>query len=96
MNTLDFIMNNAGTAPSPMGLRVNLRALLDIAPAEPEVTLRVSLTGDTLTISWSPASPGQTLQWAPSLSGPWTDLTGAPNPYTTTTAEPARYFRILE
>ncbi len=96
VNTLDFLMNNAGTAPSPMGLRVNLRALLDIAPAEPAVTLQVGLSGNTLTISWSPASPGQTLQWAPSLSGPWTDISGAPNPYTTTTTEPARYFRVRE
>lgn len=95
-NTLDFLMANAGDAPSPVGLRVNLKALLDIAPAEPTVTLAVGITGNTVSISWSPASAGQTLQWAPSVTGPWTDIPGAANPYTATASEPQRYYRIVE
>jgi hypothetical protein len=95
-NTLDFLVNNAGEAPSPAGLRVNLRGLLDIDTTQPTPVLQVGITGNTLSISWSPASPGQTLQWAPSVTGPWTDITGATNPYTAPASEPQRYYRIVE
>ncbi|MBE0545708.1 MAG: immunoglobulin domain-containing protein [Verrucomicrobia bacterium] len=95
-NTLDFLMANAGEAPSPVGLRVNLKALLDIGAAEPTVTLSVGITGNTVSISWAPAVAGQTLQWAPSVTGPWTDITGAANPYTASASEPQRYYRIVE
>lgn len=95
-NTLDFLMANAGTAPGPTGLRVNLKGLLDIGAAEPSVTLSVGITGNTVSISWSPTAAGQTLQWAPSVTGPWTEITGAANPYTTPASEPQRYYRIKE
>jgi hypothetical protein len=95
-NTLDILVNNAGEAPSPAGLRVNLRGLLDIDTTSPTAVLQVGITGNTLSISWSPATPGQTLQWAPSVTGPWTDITGATNPYTSPASEPQRYYRIVE
>ena len=93
-NTLDFKMNNAGTAPGPTGLRVNLRGLLDLQPARP--TLRVQITGNIVSISWTPASAGQKLEWAPSVTGTWTEIPGAPNPYTAPATEPQRYYRIVE
>jgi hypothetical protein len=95
-NTLDFKMNNAGTAANPAGLRVNLRALLDIQPVVPSVSLQIGLSGNTLSISWSPTATGQVLQWAPDATGPWTDIVGAPNPYTTPTSEARRFYRIKQ
>jgi hypothetical protein len=95
-NTLDFKMNNAGTAANPAGLRVNLRGLLDIQPTAPSLRLQISLSGNTLSISWAPTSAGQVLQWAADVTGPWNDIPGASNPYTTTASEAKRLYRIKQ
>jgi hypothetical protein len=88
-NTLDFVVNNEGTAASPTGLRVDLKAYLNLQPK-----LSVSATGGNVTVSWSNASPCQTLQSAPSVTGPWTDLPEATSPYAVP-AGPTQFFRIL-
>jgi hypothetical protein len=95
-NTLDFKLNNLPTTPNPTALRVDLKGLLDIQPAAPSVRLQIGLSGNTLSISWSPTATGQVLQWAPSVNGPWTDIVGAPNPYTTTPSETLRLYRIKQ
>ena len=95
-NTLDFKMNNAPATPNPTALRVNLRGLLDIQPSAPSVRLQIGLSGNTISISWSPTATGWVLQWAPEATGPWTDIVGAPNPYTTTTGEAKRFYRVKQ
>lgn len=95
-NTLDFRINNAPATPNPTGLRVNLRGLLDLQPSQPTVTLQIGRSGNSVSISWSPTATGQVLQWAPSVTGPWTDIVGAPNPYITTTSETMRLYRIKQ
>ena len=88
-NTLDFVVNNEGTASSPTGLRVDMKAYLNLQPK-----LSVTASGGKVTVSWSNASPCQTLQSAPSLTGPWTDLPTATSPYPVP-AGPTQFFRIL-
>ncbi len=95
VNTLDFLISNAGEAVNPMGLRVDLRGLLSIAaPARPQ--LQITRAGDNLSISWAPVREGQKLQVSPAVSGPWDDVQNPANPYTTTATGAGRYFRIIE
>ncbi|MCO5052140.1 MAG: immunoglobulin domain-containing protein [Verrucomicrobiae bacterium] len=101
-NTVDFILENALTggtdsdSPNPAGLRVDLRGLLDIRTSLPEVTLTVGASGNNITISWSPVGPDQKLQWAPDVTGPWTEIPGATSPYQTTSTGTQRFFRIAQ
>jgi hypothetical protein len=88
-NTLDFVVNNEGDAASPTGLRVDLKGVVSLQPL-----LSVSSTGGAITVSWSNASPCQTLQSAPAVTGPWTDVTDATSPYAVP-AGPTQFFRIL-
>lgn len=95
-NTLDFIVNNAvntGATPNPTGLRVDLKAYVNILDTQPVLT--ITHGGGTVTISWSPASPCQRLQSAPTVTGPWTDVAGAPNPFSVGATDPARFFRVV-
>jgi hypothetical protein len=73
-------------------LRVDLRGLVKLAT---QPALQATLSGANLSISWSPASTGQKLQSALSVSGPWSDVVGAANPYVTGATEPARFFRVV-
>ncbi len=92
-NTLDFIVYNAPTTPNPTGLRVDLRGLVPIT-APPTVT--ITLSGSTLSIAWSPAKAGQKLLSAPAVTGPWTVIPGAANPYTTTVTGAKMFFRVSQ
>ena len=99
VNTVDIIVNNDPTpgdptAPNPAGLRVDLKGYLNILTAPP--TLKIARDGNNVTISWSPTAPGQVLQWATDITGPWTDITNPPNPYTTTASETRRFYRIVQ
>jgi len=95
-NTLDFRMNNAPPTPNPTGLRVNLRGLLDIQPIQPTVSLQIGRSGNSVSISWSPTSVGQKLLSAPNVTGPWTEITNAPNPYVTTPSEARAFYRVAQ
>ena len=95
-NTLDFLVLNLPVTTNPTGLRVDLQGYLDIAPVQPTVLLEISLTGNTVSIAWSPTAAGQILQWAPAGTGPWTDLPGASSPYTATAGETERFYRVIE
>lgn len=88
-NTLDFKLNNEGDAASPSGLRVDLKAYLNLKPK-----LSVKNIDGPITVSWTNPSPCQQLQSAPSLSGPWTDIINATSPYQVP-AGPTQFFRIL-
>lgn len=94
VNTLDFKMNNAPATPNPTALRVNLRGLLDIQSAQPTVRMQIGITGGNLSISWSPNTPGLKLFSAPSLTGPWTEIVSAPNPYATTPSAGRAFYRV--
>lgn len=86
-------MSNAGTAPGPTGLRVNLKGYLNILPL---AKLQITFSGANVSISWSPVTTGQKLQWAPDVTGPWTDIPNAPNPYTTTASAAKVFYRIAQ
>jgi hypothetical protein len=96
-NTLDFVMNNAGAAVNPAGLRVDLRGLLSIAAAAPRLT--ITRQGNQVVISWTPTAEGQQLQAAPSLNGPtinWQTIAGATSPHTLNADTQMRFFRIVQ
>jgi hypothetical protein len=101
-NTLDFIVKNSLTGgtnpdtPNPAGLRVDMRGLLNIAPVGPSVTLHVEVDAGTVSVSWSPVSSGQKLEWAPTVTGPWTEIESPPHPYTAPVTEAARFYRIKQ
>jgi len=93
VNTLDFKMNNAPATPNPTGLRVNLKGLLDLqAPLE---TLQIGRNGNNVSISWSPSAPGQKLYSAPNVTGPWAEITNAPNPYVTAPSGAGAFYRLM-
>ena len=99
MNTVDFLVNNAPTAatpeaPNPSGLRVDLRAIA--VTQSSEVELQIARSGTELSISWAPAAAGSTLESAPSVTGPWTEVANASNPYTATATGTAMFFRVTQ
>lgn len=93
-NTIDFAMNNAGDAANPTGLRVDLKAYLRIETvAKPKLT--ITRSGATFSVSWAPTGAGQKLQSAPAVSGPWTEVSGAANPYSVTAPSTMQFFRVV-
>lgn len=94
VNTLDFVVNNAGDALNPTGLRVDLKGYLYTEPAAKAV-LKITRDGANLSISWSPTSTGQKLQSATAVTGPWADVQNATNPYVTAATGTAQYFRVI-
>ncbi|HWI58808.1 MAG TPA: hypothetical protein VNZ22_16400, partial [Bacillota bacterium] len=63
-----------------------------VAPL-PAATLKVTLVGANASISWTPA--GGRLQSSASLSGGWTDVTGATNPMTVPTTGQPKFYRVV-
>jgi hypothetical protein len=55
----------------------------------------IALQGASVTVAWSPASAGQELQSAPAVTGPWTKIQGASNPYTAAPTAGALFFRVV-
>lgn len=95
-NTLAFTvynLTNATFTPNPTGLRLDIKALQKLALPP---TLTITRTGSTISISWAPTQAGQKLQSASDLKGPWSDIAGASNPYTTTAAGTKLFFRIVQ
>lgn len=93
-NTLDFRVNNGGDTDSPFGLRVDLQAYLELAQVT-QPTLQIGVSGETITIQWAPATPGQKLMSATELSGPWQEVSTT-SPYTTTAGTGKRFFRVSQ
>jgi len=79
-------------------INANGRKLFDQAVAwiaehvDVAATLTVTTSGSNITVSWTPA--GGTLQSAPTVAGPWTTVTGAATPYTTSAATGTTFFRV--
>jgi hypothetical protein len=91
-----FVNGGSITASTPAGFQlfdaaVNwaLRRQVDVRP-----TLTVSRQGGSLQISWSPT--GGTLESSTDIANPgsWAPVANATNPYTPTTSEPFRFFRV--
>ena len=93
-NTVDFVINNAGDAAGPTGLRVDLKGYLRI-PQAVKPTLTIKRSGAGFSVSWAPTGAGQKLQSAPAVSGPWTEITGAANPYVLSTPGTVQFFRVV-
>lgn len=91
VNTLDFLINNLPATPNPVGLRVDLRGLVTVASGP---TVQASLQGGNLSISWAPTAAGQKLWSAPAVTGPWSEVVNATNPYTTPASDSAKFFRV--
>ncbi len=70
----------------------DLSTVVVTPPAQPEFT-GITLEGDTLTITWD---GGGTLQSAPAVTGPWTDVDGAASPYQTTATGAAAFYRLKQ
>lgn len=70
----------------PVAVQVTGAPTLNIVPDAP----------GTATISWSPNTPGFTLQESPSLTSPaWTNApSGTNNPVTVPATQPMRYYRL--
>jgi hypothetical protein len=65
-----------------------VQAVLTVTPN----ILSIKLSGSNVIVSWS--VPGGTLQSATSLTGPFTDITGATSPYTTPVTGAGQFFRV--
>ena len=53
----------------------------------------IGTTGSRLVLSWTNA--GFSLQTAPAVTGPFTNLPGATSPYTNALSAPQRFFRLI-
>ena len=87
-------MNNApGTpdVPGPTGLRVDLSLISPVTPK-----LQLSRNGANLNIVWWPTFASQQLLSAPTPKGPWTAITGATSPYTTTVGPTNTFYRVAQ
>jgi hypothetical protein len=63
-----------------------------VAAAAPPPSLSVALAANMVVLTWQ----GGSLQSAPSLAGPWGDVSGAASPYTWDPASgPMQFFRLL-
>jgi hypothetical protein len=98
VNTLDFLVVNDPTpanptANNPAGMRVDLAAYLYLLDP---VTLHITGDGANVSISWAPAMAGQKLLRAPAVTGPWTEIPNAANPYPTSTTEAMRFYRVSQ
>ena len=60
-------------------------------PTEPTL-LTIQRNNENLELRWN--EPGYTLQWAPHLTGPWTDEPGLQPPVTVFTVDDARFYRL--
>jgi uncharacterized repeat protein (TIGR03803 family) len=56
-------------------------------------SLSVQTLSDALVLSWN--NPAFVLQAAPEVTGPFTSIPGATNPYTSTVSETQRFFRLV-
>ena len=92
-NIIDIIMNNAGDIAGPTGLRMDIRGLLAIERVV-NPALTITKSGNNVTVSWAPVAAGQTLESAPTVNGPWSNVDNATNPYTTT-ASGMKFFRVV-
>jgi hypothetical protein len=95
-NTIEFVVTNGISTPiaaNPTGLRVDLKAYLNILDVQP--TLTITRSGETVSVSWAPAGPCLRLQSAPAVTGPWTDVVDATNPYPTATTGAMQFFRLV-
>jgi hypothetical protein len=78
---------------------LNALQLVRITAAGPSLTA-VRGTGANMTISWTASANGYTLASSPSVTGPWTAVSGAPNPISgagsvsVPTATGMRFFRF--
>lgn len=78
-----------GDAPLLTGSLIGYMAA-PLPPARPEMKIALNPNG-TITVSWT---EGGTLQAAPSVTGPWQDVTGATSPYTFTPSASMLFGRI--
>ncbi|MBE7501036.1 MAG: Ig-like domain-containing protein [Verrucomicrobiales bacterium] len=83
--------NGLGFGTNP---RAPINAIQLVAPASsvPAASVSIALSGANVVISWAPA--GGSLESAPSVSGPWTAVAGANNPYTAPATGAQQYFRV--
>jgi hypothetical protein len=64
-----------------------------VQPQAQSAQLQVSYANSALTLQWE--SPGFLLQTAPTLQGPWANVSdGSTSPYVTTASDASRYFRL--
>ena len=91
-NTLVFKVTNLPATPNPTAIRVDLKAIM-AAGAPSKAKVQISHSGASISISWSAAPAGQKLQSAPDINGPWTEISGASNPYTINATSSKMFFR---
>ena len=95
-NTIDFIVENVD-AIGYTGLRVEILESNVLAPGSTsETKLQISRSANALSISWTGTATGLKLQSASDVQGPWTDVIGATNPYTTTPSAARMFFRVAQ
>ena len=82
---------DAASSPNP---RAPINAVQLVAPpsSTPPATLSIAVSGANAVISWAPT--GGTLESATSVSGPWTEATGATSPYSAPATADQQYFRV--
>jgi hypothetical protein len=92
---IDQALAAGGFVPGDSGGHLYIRAIgTPVTTTGP--TLNIRLSGGSAVISWSPTSAGQQLNSAPTPTGPWNAITGAPNPYTATLGATNTFYRVSQ
>jgi PKD repeat protein len=89
--------NSAGTntvaltVTGPVGTNTQARTSYIVVTNPGPVTIIIQLSNNVVKLTW----PVGTLQSAPQLTGPFTNITDAASPYTLPPTEATRFFRVL-
>ena len=108
-NIIDFVVNNAGGAGNPTGLRVEFtdvtapedgfRLLTSSTFLRPALAIRQIINSPSdrfVQLNWSPVSACYRLQAAPAVTGPWTDVPGATSGLTLRPTPARQFFRLVQ
>jgi hypothetical protein len=96
-NNLDFIVENQ-QAIGYTGLKAEILK----SNAQPTgsggqgATLKITSSGNSISISWTPTAAGQKLQSAANVNGPWADVANAANPYSAPASGTSLFFRVAQ
>lgn len=95
MNTIDFVVENVDSV-GYTGLKVEFLESNSLPAGVNGPTLTITRNGDSISVSWTPTAAGQKLQSATNITGEWSDVQNATNPYTSTASGTMMFFRVSQ
>ncbi len=99
MQTIHLLSARRSRTPATIAVGLGLAFTLCQAPAQSDIVIVDATHGGTLTWTAPPALGTFTIEWSPSVTGPWTNswaaLANIPNTGATCTAQLPVFYRVL-